>query len=163
MIHKLHKIAKEEKVQLRRTYVKEIKEHRIKLRFFRHPKKAKKAKASMRRLKTIIGILMRELSRKLPQDRLEDYKEMFELFEQVLNQKRNDKNKIYSLHEPHIYAVAKGKDHKKYEYGTKASVVMTKKSGIIIGVTAHEKNEHDSKTLEAALEHAKQYRIYRIG
>ncbi len=40
MIYKLHKIAKEEKVQLRRTYVKEIKEHRIKLRFFRHPKKA---------------------------------------------------------------------------------------------------------------------------
>ena len=43
MIHKLHKIAKEEKVQLRRTYVKEIKEikeHRIKLWFFRHPKKA---------------------------------------------------------------------------------------------------------------------------
>ena len=158
MIHHLHKIAKEEGIQLRRTYVKEIKEHRIKLRYFRHPKKIKKAKASMKRLKTIVGILMRDLSRKLPEERLEAYKETFERFEKIINQKRNDKNKIYSLHEPHIYAVAKGKDHKKYEYGTKASVVMTKKSGIIIGATAHEKNEHDSKTIEAALSHAKQHR-----
>ncbi len=89
----------------------------------------------MRRLQTIVGILMRELLRKLPQDHLQNYKEMFELFEQVLNQQRNDKNKTSSFHEPHIYTVAKGKDHKKYEYGTKASVVMTKKSGIIVGVT----------------------------
>jgi len=36
-------------------------------------------------------------------------------------------------------------------YGTKASVVTTKKSGIIIGVSAHSTNEHDSKTLEVAL------------
>ena len=50
MIHHLHRIAKEEKIQLRRTYVKEIKEHRIKLRFFRHPKKIKKARVAMKRL-----------------------------------------------------------------------------------------------------------------
>ena len=158
MIHHLHKIAKEEGIQLRRTYVKEIKEHRIKLRYFRHPKKIKKAKASMKRLRTIVGILMRDLSRKLPKERLEHYRETFECFEKVVKQQRNDTNKIYSLHEPHIYAVAKGKDHKKYEYGTKASVVMTKKSGIIIGATAHQANEHDSKTIEAALGHAKQHR-----
>jgi len=42
MIHHLHRIAKDESIQLRRTYVKEIKEHRISLRFFRHPKKIKK-------------------------------------------------------------------------------------------------------------------------
>ncbi|HIP28230.1 MAG TPA: IS5/IS1182 family transposase, partial [Sulfurovum sp.] len=63
---------------------------------------------------------------------------------------QKDKEKIYALHEPHIYAVAKGKDHKKYEYGTKASIVTTAKSTIIIGVSAHRKNEHDSKRLEAA-------------
>lgn len=45
IIHHLHKIAKEEKIKLRRTYVKEIKAHRISLRFFRHPKKIKKAKS----------------------------------------------------------------------------------------------------------------------
>ncbi len=97
MIHHLQRIAKEEGIQLRRTYVKEIKEHRIKLRYFRHPKKIKKAKASMKRLKTIVGILMRDLSRKLSSERLEHYRETFERFEKVVKQERNDKNKIYYL------------------------------------------------------------------
>ncbi len=51
MIHHLHGIAKEEDIQLRRTYIKEIKEHWIKLRYFCHPKKIKRATASMKRFK----------------------------------------------------------------------------------------------------------------
>ena len=162
MIHHLHNIAKEEKIQLRRTYVKEIKGHRISLRFFRHPKKIKKARSAMKRLKTITGILIRDLSRNMHEAQLEKYKETFELFLKVSDQKQKDSNKIYSLHEQHIYAIAKGKDHKKYEYGTKASVVMTQKSNVIIGVTAHETNEHDSKTLKAALTHANKHRTKPI-
>ena len=162
IIHHLHKIAKKEKIQLRRTYVKEIKEHRIKLRFFRHPKKIKKAKVSMRRLKTIIGILIRDLKRKMNEEQLKNYQETFELFLKVSDQKQKDSNKIYSLHEQHIYAIAKGKDYKKYEYGTKASIVKTEKSGIIIGVVAHKTNEHDSKTLEAAISHANKHRTKKI-
>lgn len=68
MIHHLLRIAKEEQIQLRRTYMKEIKEHRIKLRFFSHPKKIKKARAAIKRLKTIVGILMRDISRNMSQE-----------------------------------------------------------------------------------------------
>jgi len=163
MIHHLHRIAKEKSIQLRRTYVKEIKEKRIRLRFFRHPKKIKKAKSAMKRLETIVGILIRDLSRNMNEVQLQKYQETFELFLKVVNRQQKDKGKIYALHEPHIYAIAKGKDHKKYEYGTKASIVTTKNSGIIIGVTAHEKNEHDSKTfLQAALESANKHRTKPI-
>ena len=162
IIHHLHKIAKEEGIQLRRTYVKEIKKHRISLRFFRHPKKIKKAKAAMKRLGTIVGILMRDISRKLTLEQLDKHKEAFKLYQKVINQKRKDSNKIYSLHESHIYAVAKGKDNKRYEYGTKASLVTAMKSNIIIGVVAHKKNEHDSKTLEAALASANKHRTKPI-
>ena len=111
MIHHLHRIAKDEGIQLRRTYVKEIKEHRIKLRFFRHPKKIKKARVSMKRLKTITLILIRDISRNLNEKQLEKYKETFDLFLKVSEQKQKDSNKIYSLHEQHIYVIAKGKDH----------------------------------------------------
>ncbi len=162
MIHHLHKIAKEEGIQLRRTYVKEIKGHRISLRFFRHPKKIKKARAAMKRLGTIVGILIRDISRKLNEIQLAKHQEAFGLYEKVIKQKRKDSNKVYSLHESHIYAIAKGKDHKKYEYGTKASLVTTMKSNIIIGVAAHQKNEHDSKTLEAALASANKHRTKPI-
>jgi len=162
MIHHLHRIAKEEEIQLRRTYIKEIKAHRIKLRFFRHPKKIKKARAAMKRLKTIVGILMRDISRNLSEEQLNKYQETFDLFDKVTKQKMKDTHKIYSLHEQHIYVIAKGKDHKKYEYGTKASLVTTMKGNVIIGVVAHEKNEHDSKTLEAALASANKHRTKPI-
>jgi len=162
MIHQLHRIAQDEAIQLRRTYVKEIKAHRIKLRFFRHPKKIKKARSSMKRLKTIVGILIRDISRNLTEEQLSKYQETFELFEKITKQQMKDSNKVYSLHESHIYAIAKGKDHKKYEYGTKASLVTTMKSNIIIGVAAHKKNEHDSKTLEAALSSANRHRTKPI-
>ncbi|MCP4295142.1 MAG: transposase [Proteobacteria bacterium] len=78
-----------------------------------------------------------------------------ELFERILNQKRGTKNKVYSLHEPEAYCIAKGKDHKPYEYGSKASVVSTFKDNIIIGATSHSKNVHDSKTLDRVLEQVK--------
>ena len=80
----------------------------------------------------------------------------------ILLQEKNTPNKIYSLHEPHAYAVGKGKDHKAWEYGTKASIVTTKKSGIIIGVASHDKNEHDSKTLEIVLTSANSNRTKPI-
>ena len=51
---------------------------------------------------------------------------------------------------------------KKYEYGTKASIVATKDSGVIVGVASHSKNEHDSKTLELALTSANQTRTTPI-
>jgi len=162
MINHLHKIAKEEQIQLRRTFVREIKQHRINLRFFRYPKKIKKAKASIKRLRTIVGILIRDISRKIGEERTKKYQEKFDLFEKVRNQKIQDKNKTYSLHEQHIYVMAKGKEHKKYEYGTKASIVTTMKSNIIVGVSAHHKNEHDSKTLELALTSATKNRTKPI-
>ena len=116
----------------------------------------------MKRLKIITGILIRDLKRNMNETQLQKYQETFELFLKVSDQKQKDSNKIYSLHEQHIYAIAKGKDHKKYEYGTKASIVKTEKSGVIIGAVAHEKNEHDSKTLQAALSHTNKYRTKKI-
>jgi IS5 family transposase len=56
-----------------------------------------------------------------------------------------DKNKIYSLHEPQVYCIAKGKAHKKYEYGSKASIVSTR-DHVIVGVAAQDTFTHDSET-----------------
>jgi len=162
IINRLHKIAKHEGIALRRTYLKEIKAHRITLRFFRHPKKKKKASSAMKRLRTIAGVLMRDMQRHFSDAQSKHYTESFSLYTKVIEQKRNDKNKIYSLHEPHIYAMAKGKDHKSYEFGVKTSVATTYTQGVIVGVAAHQSNEHDSKTLQALLEHASTHRISPI-
>lgn len=160
IINRLHKIAKREGIALRRTY---IKGHRITLRFFRHPKKRSKAVSAMKRLRTIAKTLIRDMDCHFDDTQHKRYSEEFYLFMRVLLQTKTSRNKIYSLHESHIYAMAKGKDNKSYEYGTKASIVSTYTDGIIVGVSAHDINQHDSKTLEAALSHAHTNRTTTIN
>jgi len=154
IINRLNKVAKVHGIKQRRTYVKEVKDQRLKLRFFRHVKKRSSAKKAVKRLRTIAGCLMRELQRKLSLDDLSFYEEDFSLYQKVLTQQKNDKDKIYSLHEPHVYCIAKGKDHKPYEYGAKASIVATAKSGIILSAVSHEKNVSDVNTLDEVIERA---------
>ena len=67
IINRLNKIAKVHGVQQRRTFVREVKSLRLDIRHFRHVKKRAKAKRALKRLRTIAGILIRELRRKLPQ------------------------------------------------------------------------------------------------
>ncbi len=86
----------------------------------------------------------------------------FLFYKRVLAQQPKDKNKIYTLHEPQVYVIAKGKDHKKYEYGNKVSIATTKDSNIIVGVASHDTNIHDSKTLETVINHANSNRIKPI-
>ena len=156
IINRLNKIAKKHGIQQRRTYNKEVKSLRLDIRHFRHVKKRAKATRALKRLRTIAGALIRELRRKLSKYCLfERYQKDFLLYERVLSQKPKDKNKIYSLHEPQVYCIAKGKDHKQYEYGNKVSVASTAKGNLIVGVVSHENNIHDGHTLPEVLEHIK--------
>jgi IS5 family transposase len=116
-------------------------------RFRSHPKNYKKANKAARKLKTIAGRLTRELARKLPVNSFSRYAGLFKIFERVLEQTRNSSDKIYSIHEPDVYCIGKGKEHKKYEFGAKASIAVTKTSGIIVGAVSHARNIHDSKAL----------------
>ena len=154
----LLKIAKQENIKLRRSYIKEIKELRIQLRFFRHPKKIKKAMGAMKRLREIAKIILRDIDRKFGDDMLlhAKYAQAFYLYMRVLLQEKNTPNKIYSLHELDAYAINKGKEHKGYEFGTKASIAITKRSGIIVGAVAHKTNIADVNTLDAIVGHAQE-------
>ena len=49
---------------------------------------------------------------------------------------KTDKHKIYSLHEPHVSCISKGKAHKPFEFGSKVSISRTRNSGIILGALA---------------------------
>jgi len=163
IINRINKLAKEKKLQQRRTYVKEVKNQRLAIRHFRHPKKRGQARKALKRLRTIAGILIREMRRMLPKHELfEQYQKDFLFYERVLAQQPKDKNKIYSLHEPDVYCMAKGKDHVQYEYGNKVSIASTAKSNIIVGVMSHEKNIHDSHTLPEVLDHIEKSRGKKV-
>lgn len=152
IIQRCWKLADQQGVKLRRRYRKEVRQHLMAQRWRGHPRRSKAARKGVRKLKTIAGRLVRELERKLSSEALRAQRENFALYRQVLRQKPKDKDKVYSLHEPGVYCVAKGKEHKKYEFGSKASVAMTKTHGVIIAATNHEENLYDGHTLPEVLE-----------
>lgn len=143
----LIKLARAEGIGLPRTYEKEVRQLKQQTRFANHPRNRKKARRAVKRLKTISGRLLREIMRQMNKTQQQKHAKTLSLYLRVLKQKRGDKNKIYSLHEPHIYCMSKGKEHKKYEFGTKASIAKTRDSNILIGALAFEKNLYDGHTL----------------
>ena len=99
----------------------------------------------------IAGRVVRDLERKFNDKQLGRYEQDLLLFNLILSQKQKDQNKIYSLHEPEVRCIAKGKEAKKYEFGNKASIVKTMKSGIIIGALSFSDNPYDTDTLDPQL------------
>lgn len=51
------------------------------------------------------------------------YSEELDVLYWVLTQKRDDTNKVYSVQEPEVLCISKGKEHKQYEFGNKSSFV----------------------------------------
>lgn len=129
IINRVLKIVREKKLPLRQSYQRTLKAISRDQRFRNHPGNHKKAVKAGRSLRTIAGRLVRELDRNLPDKK--GYEKMFELFYKVLSQKRNSRDNTYSLHEPEVQCISKGKEHKKYEFGNKASFIRSL-SGIIL-------------------------------
>jgi len=151
IIDKVNKIAKQEGIVLRQTYTRTLKQLLIDQRFHSHPKRRKKAKAALRKIKTIAGRQVRDIQRQFTGNQKTKYYELFIILNKILRQKRGDKNKIYSIHEPEVSCIAKGKEAKKFEFGNKSGIVLTKTSKIVVGALAFEGNPYDGHTLEAHL------------
>ena len=150
IIKKCVALAEKEDIELRQTYTRTLRKLLMDQRFRNHPKNKGIAKKADKKVKTIAGRLVRDLDRKLPP--IHFFRINLQLYNKVLAQQKTDSNKIYSLHEPHTQCISKGKEHKKYEFGSKVSIMTTKTTGVIIGALNIEKNVHDSKTLEPAIE-----------
>jgi len=114
-----------------------------------------RARRETRKLKTILGRVARDIKRKAkePNPKME---ELLALSGRLLLQKREDHNKLYSIHEPQVECLAKGKPHKPYEFGCKVSVSTTARDNWVIGVMALSGNPYDGHTLGSALEQVEQ-------
>ena len=144
-------MSEELDLPVRQSYKRVLKDLARDQRFRNHPKNKKKALKADRKMKTIAGRLLRELERNLTSRGLHEvYAEDISLWWRVLTQQKNDKNKVYSIHEPEVQCISKGKEHKKYEFGNKVSVVRTV-GGLIIGAMSF-RNEYDGHTIDPALQ-----------
>lgn len=151
IIDKCNAIATKEGVKQRQTYVRTAKQLLRDTHNRKHPKRRKKALKADRKLKTIAGRLVRELERTLEPSTLKCYENELNLYHRILQQKRTDKDKIYSIHKPFTACIAKGKIHKQYEFGNKVGLITTSKTLIITAIKSFTGNPHDSKTIEPLL------------
>lgn len=156
--HKVVQAAKQAGIALKQTFVKEGKALRRKAGGYAHAKQFKRLKKVVKRQRTILGILLREVERKLATATsvsaaaLAHLTGLLERAERIRTQQPKDKHKLYALHAPEVECIGKGKARKPYEFGVKASLAVTHKSGLIVGARTFPGNPYDGHVLNQQLE-----------
>ncbi len=148
---RLVKAAKERGIELRQNYNRVAKHLLLMSHRYAHARQMKRARKCTRKLRTILGRVLRDIDRKAP-FKDEPLRELFNVTRRIQEQERTDKGKVYSVHEPHVECISKGKAHKRYEFGCKVSVAATSKGGWFVGAKAMHGNPYDGHTLSEALE-----------
>jgi IS5 family transposase len=119
-------------------------------------------KKVLKRQRTILGIVMREVQRKIEAPDFapdhpkaaSDLMMWLERAERIRTQQRHDKNKLYALHAPEVECIGKGKARKPFEFGVKSAVVVSHKQGLMLGARSFPGNPYDGHILSAVLEQA---------
>ena len=150
--------AKQSNLPLRQSYTFLSKRALRKTCQYAHARQMKRAKREMRRLHTYFGRVIRDIERLIQGRKQEEqnFSSLLKICNHVFRQQRTDKDKIYSIHEPEVECIAKGKAHKKYEFGCKASIVLTHKEGLALSVSAEHGRPYDGHTLKASLKLAEE-------
>ena len=151
-------LAKRHGVRLRQSYARVGRFALIKHQRYAHARQFKRARRSLRTLKTYLGRVMRDIERAIVrQPALNSaFRRELYLAGRVLVQKRGDRGrKVYSLHAPEVECIGKGKAHKPYEFGVKVSVATTLHPSpggqFVLHAKALPGNPYDGHTLEAVI------------
>ena len=154
MREKLVRLANRHGVELRQSYRRVSKKAVAQSGRYFHARQAKRARREVKRVKTYLGRVYRDISRKIAGDAFleEAFSEALAMAGRLLEQKKEDKNKLYSIHAPEVECISKGKAHKKYEFGNKASFATTSREGLAVGAMGVHGNPYDGHTLSSQLE-----------
>ena len=159
LYHKMRKAlvryAEQHGIRLRQNYRRVGEQLRIQQSRYAAAQQFKRAAKCTRQLKTILGRVVRDIERKAPQKAgeiaAERLRELLVMAKRLLAQTRHGTNKLYSIHAPEVECIAKGKVHKKYEFGCKVSIATTSKSNWIVATQALHGNPYDGHTLANTL------------
>ena len=138
--------ARKRGIDLRQSYVRVGKYAFFKQSRYRVARQLKRARKYTRKLRTYLGRVIRDIERKLPQPDVE-MAMLLSRAKRIEQQQRSDSNKVYSMHAPEVECIAKGKVHKRYEFGCKVVLVTTSASNWIVGAAAVHGNPYDGATL----------------
>src|SRR3712207_3510260 len=155
---RLVRLAKRHGVRLRQSYARVGKVALIRHQRYAHAKPFKRANRALRSLRTMLGRIIRDITRKIvsrPQ-LAEVFALPLSLARRVKDQRQRERGrKLYSLHAPEVECIGKGKAHKPYEFGVKVSVATPlhrcRGGQFVAHVTALPGNPYDGHTLAAVL------------
>ena len=156
--HKVVAAAKRAGITLKQTFVREGKTLRRKAGGYAHAKQFKRLRKVLKRQRTILGIVLREVGRKIEQASEakalapNSLRTLMQRAERIRSQRPKDKNKLYAMHAPEVECIGKGKARKPYEFGVKVSVAVTHKQGLMVGARSFTGNPYDGHTLAEQLE-----------
>jgi IS5 family transposase len=155
----LSKVAKSLGINLRQSYIRVGKKLLIKINRYNHAKQFKRKRKVLKKLKNRVGRVYREIIRYIKLNSITfdtKTKKLFNNIQKLLTQTKYSKNKIYSLSEPSVVCISKGKVHKRYEFGNKSSFITTSKECFILHADAHQGNPYDGHTLKDMLQNTKE-------
>ncbi|MDQ0475339.1 hypothetical protein QO011_008382, partial [Labrys wisconsinensis] len=152
------KLAKRHGLVLRQSYARVGKLALIKHQRYAHAKQFKRANRELKRLRTMLGAVIRDITRKLA-DRpalAGPFDLALSLARRVKDQRQRERGKkVYSLHAPVVECIGKGKAHKPYEFGVKVSVATPlnrcKGGQFVTHVKALPGNPYDGHTLATVI------------
>ena len=99
------------------------------------PSRVRTPQKGKRSLKNWLGRVLRDIENKRENKALSaNFLQLIDVSNKLLVQEKNTKKKIYSLHEPEVCCIGKGKDHVRYEFGQQAAIVKTNSGNWIINV-----------------------------
>ena len=155
---KLVTLAQKLGVRLRQSYTRVGKLELIQHQRYAHARQFNRANKALRKLKTYLGRVIRDIARKIEGDHgLEgSFALLLSLARRVREQVRGQRGpKVYSLHAPEVECIGKGKAHKPYEFGVKVSVATTLKHSkggqFVVHAQALPGNPYDGHTLAAVI------------
>ena len=147
-IRKLGKAATQRGIRLRQSYVRVAKRATIKVSRYAHAKQFRRMRRELRRLRTWLGRLIRDVTRKTGEID-QELAQVLSRAERIRGQQPQDSKKLYSWHEPDVQCISKGKAHKRYEFGQKVALATTNRSNWIVAATLLRNNPYDGHTLAA--------------
>ena len=152
---KVVRLAKRAGIQLKQTHEREGKTLRRRAGGYAHAKQFKRLRTVLKRQRTILGRLLREVRRKMgsladeARNKLDTW---VQRAERIHRQRPKDKNKLYALHAPEAECISKGKARQPYEFGVKVSLAVTHQHGLMVGARSFPGNPYDGHTLAAQIE-----------
>ena len=150
---RLVKEAKRGGIDLRQSYDRVAKKALHKQSSYARANQFKKARKQTKKLKICLGRVTRDIRRKM-HNSTPLMNKLLGLSDRLLAQKKDSKNKLYSIHETEVECISKGKPQKKYEFGCKVGFVTSATSNWILGAKAFHGNPYDGHTLNASIKQA---------